>query len=150
MITVVAAVIERGDRRILIGQRRIADTSPLNGNFPAGSFRVDEKPDEELARELREELGAELKSCVEIGRVGHAYTGGIDRLEIRFFAAEIAETEIRPHCFEKSVCVLPKGLRDYDFLDANRKLIAQIATGKVKPGEILQRAKSSDALKSKS
>jgi len=38
MITVVAAVIERGDRRILIGQRRIADTSPLNGNFPAGSL----------------------------------------------------------------------------------------------------------------
>lgn len=149
MITVVAAVIERGDRRIL-RQRRIADTSPLKWEFPGGKLRVDEKPEEGLARELREELGAGLKSCVEIGRVGHAYTGGIDRLEIRFFAAEIAETEIQPHCFEKIVCVLPKELGDYDFLDANRKLIAQIATGKVKPGEILRRAKSSDALKSKS
>jgi 8-oxo-dGTP diphosphatase len=149
MITVVAAVIERGDRRILIGQRRRADTSPLKWEFPGGKLRADEQPQEGLARELREELGAELKSCVEIGRVRHAYAGGNDRLEIRFFAADIAETEIQPLCFEKIAWVLPRELGDYDFLDANRELIAQIATGKVKPAEILQNAESSDSLKSK-
>jgi 8-oxo-dGTP diphosphatase len=148
MITVVAAVIERGDRRILIGQRRRADSSPLKWEFPGGKLRADEKPEEGLARELREELGAELKSCVEIGRVRHAYAGGSGRLEIRFFAAEIAEGEIQPHCFEKIAWPLPKELVDYDFLDANLELIARIATGKVKPAEILRNAKSSDPLKS--
>ncbi len=150
MITVVAAVIERGDRRILIGQRRRADTSPLKWEFPGGKLRTHEQPQEGLARELREELGAELKSCVEIGRVRHAYAGGSDRLEIRFFAAEIAEAEIQPHRFEKIAWVLPKELGDFDFLDANRELIAQIATGKVKPAEILRNAESSDSPKSKS
>ena len=150
MITVVAAVIERGDRRILIGQRRRADTSPLKWEFPGGKLSADEGPAEGLARELREELGAELKGCVEIGRVRHAYAGGSGRLEIRFFAAEIAETEIQPHCFEKIAWVLPRELGDYAFLDANRELIAQIATGKVKPGEILRSARSSESLESKS
>lgn len=149
MITVVAAVIDRGDRRILIGQRRRADTSPLKWEFPGGKLRADEKPEEGLARELREELGAELKSCIEIRRVRHAYAGGSHRLEIRFFAAEIAETEIQPHCFETIAWVLPKELGDYDFLDANRDLIAQIVTGKVKPAEILRKTKSSHSLKSK-
>ena len=142
MITVVAAVIERGDRRILIGQRRRADTSPLKWEFPGGKLRDGEAPQEGLARALREELRAELKSCVEIGRVRHSYAGGSDRLEIRFFATEIAEGEILPHCFAQIAWVLPKELGDYDFLEANRELIAQIATGKVKPGEILRDAKS--------
>lgn len=150
IITVVAAVIEGEDRRILIGQRRRADTSPLKWEFPGGKLRKDEQPEKGLARELREELGAALKSCVEIGRVGHVYAGGSDRLEIRFFATEIAEGEIQPHCFEAIAWVLPKELGDYDFLDANRELIAQIATGKVKPAEILRNSKSSDSLKSKS
>jgi 8-oxo-dGTP diphosphatase len=149
VIIVVAAVIERGDRRILIGQRRRADTSALKWEFPGGKLRAEERPEEGLARELREELGAELQSCVEIGRVRHAYVGGCDRLEIRFFVAEIAETEIQPRCFEEIAWVLPKELGDYDFLDANRELIAQIATGKVKPGEVLRDAKSSDSLKVK-
>jgi 8-oxo-dGTP diphosphatase len=150
MITVVAAVIERGDRRILIGQRRRADTSPLKWEFPGGKLRAEEKPEEGLARELREELGAELKNCVEIGRVRHNYAGRNDLLEIRFFAAEIAEGDIQPHCFEEIAWALPKELGHYDFLDANRALIAQIATGKVKPAEILRNAKSSESLESKS
>jgi 8-oxo-dGTP diphosphatase len=150
MITVVAAVIERADRRILIGQRRRADTSPMKWEFPGGKLRAGEEPEKGLARELREELGAALKSCVEIGRVRHAYAGGSGRLEIRFFAAEIAETEIEPRCFEEIAWVLPKELGDYAFLDANRELIAQIATGKVKPGEILRNAKSSESLQSES
>ncbi len=150
MTSVVAAVIERGDRRILIGQRRQADTSPLKWEFPGGKLEEGEEPKKGLARELREELGAELRSCVEIGRVRHAYADGEKQLEIRFFAAEIAEGEIQPRCFEEIAWVLPRELGDYDFLAANRELIAQIATGKVKPGEILRNAKSRDSLESKS
>ncbi len=96
---VVAAVIERGDRRILIGQRRRDDTSPLKWEFPGGKVRSDEKPEEALARELQEELGATLQGCVEIGRVQHAYPGGAGQLEIRFYAAEIADTTYRAKMF---------------------------------------------------
>jgi hypothetical protein len=35
---------------------------------------------------------------------------------------------------------LPKELGEYDFLAANAGLVANLATGKIKPGEILEEA----------
>jgi 8-oxo-dGTP diphosphatase len=139
MITVVAAVIERSDRRLLIGQRRRSDTSPLKWEFPGGKVRDAESPEVALARELQEELGVTLVKSVEIGRVRHRYAETPDELEIRFFVAKIAE-DLVPRTFEKIAWVLPKELGDYDFLAANRELIAQLATGRIKPGEILKAA----------
>jgi len=39
--------------------------------------------------------------------------------------------------FEQVAWVLPKELAQYDFLVANRELIAHLATGKIKPAEVL-------------
>ena len=139
MKTVVAAVIERGDRRLLIGQRRKDDSSPLKWEFPGGKVREGESAEAALARELREELGVTLTKCVEIGRVRHQYAGTPEELEIRFFAANV-EGEATPLCFEQIAWVLPKELGDYDFLAANRELVANLATGKIKPAEFLERA----------
>ena len=136
-IVVVAAVIERADRRLLIGQRRKEDTSPLKWEFPGGKMEQGESPETALARELREELGVTLTRSSEIGRVQHAYAETATELEIRFFAAAVAEDEVVGTVFEKIAWVLPKELGDYDFLAANRGLIAQLATGKIKPAEML-------------
>jgi 8-oxo-dGTP diphosphatase len=138
MRTVVAAVIERSDRRLLIRQRRRADSSPLKWEFPGGKVEERETPDVALARELKEELGANLRRCVPIGRVVHKYAETPEELEILFFAAAISETELVPRSFEKIAWVLPKELGDYDFLAANASLVANLATGKIKPGEILE------------
>ncbi len=140
MRTVVAAVIERSDRRLLIGQRRKNDTSPLKWEFPGGKVQDGESPEVALARELQEELGVTLVKSVEIGRVRHLYAATPDELEIRFFAAAIAESELMPRTFEKTAWALPKELGEYDFLAANRELIAQLATGRIKPAEILEGA----------
>jgi len=43
-----------------------------------------------------------------------------------------------PLTFEKIAWALPKELGEYDFLAANRELIAQLATGRIKPSEILE------------
>jgi len=137
MRTVVAAVIQRGDRKLLIGQRRRDDSSALKWEFPGGKVRDGEAAEAALARELREELGVTLTKCVEIGRVRHQYTSMPDELEIRFFAAELAEEEAAPLSFEQLAWVFPKELGDYDFLAANRELIANLATGRIKPAEIL-------------
>ncbi len=140
MIIVVAAVIERSDRRLLIGQRRKGDTSPLKWEFPGGKVREGESPEAALTRELQEELGVTLVKSVEIGRVRHRYVETPEELEIRFFAASIAESELEPRTFEQIAWVLPKELGTYDFLAANRELIAQLATGRIKPREILEAA----------
>jgi 8-oxo-dGTP diphosphatase len=140
MRTVVAAVIERSDRRLLIGQRRRNDTSPFKWEFPGGKVREGEPPEVALARELQEELGVTLVKSLELGRVRHHYAGTPEELEIRFFAAAIAESELVPSTFEQIAWALPKELGQFDFLAANRDLIAQLATGRIKPAELLERA----------
>ena len=145
MIIVVAAVIERSDRRLLIGQRRQSDTSPLKWEFPGGNVREGETPEAALARELQEELGVTLVKSVELGRVRYHYAGTSDELEIRFFAAAIAESDLVPRTFEKIAWALPKELGEYDFLAANSGLIAQLATGRIKPADILDSAEETGA-----
>jgi len=140
MRTVVAGIIEREDRRLLIGQRRKDDTSPLKWEFPGGKVRDGEAAEVALARELREELGVTLTKCAELGRVRHKYAVAPEELEIRFFAAAIAEAEMVPTCFEQIAWVLPKELGQYDFLAANAELVANLATGKIKPAEYLERS----------
>jgi len=139
-LIVVAAVIEREDRRLLIGQRRRNDTSPLKWEFPGGKVEPGEEPEAALARELREELGATLEQAVEIGRVSHRYAATPEALEIRFFAAKIRESELVPKPFEQILWVLPKELGNFDFLAANAQLVAQLATGRIKPAEMLAAA----------
>ena len=145
MMIVVAAVIERSDRRLLIGQRRQSDTSPLKWEFPGGKVREGETPEAALARELQEELGVTLVKSVELGRVRYHYAGTSDELEIRFFAAAIAESDLVPRTFEKIAWALPKELGEYDFLAANSGLIAQLATGRIKPADILDSAEETGA-----
>ena len=138
MRTVVAAIIERADRRILIGQRRRHDSSPLKWEFPGGKLEDGETAEAALARELREELGVTLTKCVELGRVQHKYADRDEELEIRFFAAAIDGDAVQAVTFEQIVWVLPRELAQYDFLAANRALIAQLATGRIKPAEVLE------------
>ena len=138
MRRVVAAVIERGDRRLLIGQRRHGDSSPLKWEFPGGKVRDGEALEQALARELQEELGATLTKSREIAQVRHQYANYPEELEIHFFAAQVSIGELTPHAFEQVAWVLPKELAQYEFLAANRELIAHLATGKIKAGEILE------------
>jgi 8-oxo-dGTP diphosphatase len=137
MLHVVAAIIERSDRRILIGQRRRGDTSPLKWEFPGGKVRTRETFEQALARELREELGVTLSKSVEIASVRHQYAATPEELEIHFFAAQYNEPDVSPRVFEQIAWVLPRELSTYDFLMANRELIANLATGRIKPAELL-------------
>ena len=145
MRVVVAAVIEREGRRLLIGQRRRDDTSPLKWEFPGGKVEEGETPETALARELREELGVTLIQSVPIGSVKHQYADQNEILQIQFYAAAIAEPDARPEKFERIAWVLPRELGEYDFLAANAHLVANLATGRIKPAEILEREQRGQA-----
>ena len=136
-IQVVTAVIERADRRLLICQRRHDDSSPLKWEFPGGKVESGESLEQALARELREELDVTLLRSLPISCGEHSYGGGMATLLITFFAVSILESELHPGPFERVAWVLPRELGDYDFLTANRRLIAELATGRIKPAELL-------------
>jgi 8-oxo-dGTP diphosphatase len=113
----------------------------LKWEFPGGKVKQGESDEVALARELREELGVRLVKSVPIGRVVHKYAETATPLEIRFFAAELESTEVRPTAFEQIAWALPRELSEYDFLAANRELVANLATGRIKPAEILTSGK---------
>jgi len=136
ILQVVAAVIERPDRRLLIGQRRAHDSSPLKWEFPGGKVEAGESPEQALARELREELGATLRRAAPIASIEYEYPNR-SPLKISFFAAEVEPEELQPTAFRQIVWALPRELADYDFLPANLRLVAELATGRIKPGELL-------------
>jgi 8-oxo-dGTP diphosphatase len=137
MLHVVAAIIERPDRRLFIGQRRRGDTSPLKWEFPGGKVRAGESFERALRRELQEELGVTLGKCAEIASIRHHYANTSEPLEIHFFAAQVPMEQITPSAFEQTAWVLPRELSQYDFLEANKHLLAQLATGRIKPAEVL-------------
>jgi hypothetical protein len=81
-----------------------------------------------------------MEKCAEMARTRHKYAALSEELEIRFYAASIKENKITPNEFEQIAWALPRELGSYDFLAANSQLIAQLATGRLKPSEILERA----------
>lgn len=136
-LQVVVAVIERADRRLLIGQRRRDDTSPLKWEFPGGKVEPRESLESALARELREELGATLLRSAFIARTTYQYPER-EPVTVHFFAAEITDAPLSPGPFEEIAWVLPRELGNYDFLAANQRLIAELATGRIKPADLLE------------
>jgi len=137
-VLVAACALIDADGRVLLAQRPEGKPMARLWEFPGGKVRNGEKLEEALARELREELGVTLTKSREVASVRHQYGHTPEELEIHFFAAAIAETEIVPRTFEQVAWVLPKELSHYDFLAANRELLAHLATGKIKPGETLE------------
>jgi len=114
-VRVVAALVESGDGRVLITQRRPQAFMPLKWEFPGGKVEVGETDQQALARELREELGIEvqvadhymglLHSYPEFDIDFHVYTckilsGQIVRLGVHDFrwvkTSELTEFEFPP------------------------------------------------------
>src|SRR3990170_451126 len=128
LIRVVAAVIER-QGRLLICQRRRGDPFELQWEFPGGKLRSSETPRAGLARELREELGTAARIGPEICRTRHRYRQFGDAIEIRFFAAGDMLPAPRNLAFERMVWSRPGDLPGYDFLPADRALVARLTRG---------------------
>ena len=117
MTTVVAGVIERGDR-ILIGQRKQRSAHPLKWEFPGGKVETGELPEDALLRELEEELAIRARIDREITRYQFQYPGRPEILLI-FYRVEEFEGEPRNLDFERIEWVEKRRLTDFDFLEGD-------------------------------
>lgn len=121
-VHVAAAVIRRGDGRILIARR--AETQHQGGlwEFPGGKVEAGETVACALRRELREELGIEVTRSRPLIKVSHDYPDKqvlLDVLEVDAFEGEPHGAEGQPLAW-----VLPKELAEHAFPEANKPIIA--------------------------
>ena len=126
----VAAVIVRDDGKLLICQRTRNQALPLKWEFPGGKIEQGERPEQALRRELQEELGITASIEQQIARSSHSYKDG-HTVELRFFLVRQFSGEIENRIFEDVRWVQPGELACYDFLDADRELVEELATGKL-------------------
>lgn len=126
---VVAGIIVRGSR-ILICQRTKHQPMPFLWEFPGGKIEPGEEARAALYRELEEELAIRAEVGPEVANITHTYRNG-GGVELHFFLVEQFEGEIENRIFKDVVWAERDTLPQYDFLDADKVLVKDIAAGKI-------------------
>jgi 8-oxo-dGTP diphosphatase len=129
MKRVVAGLIVK-DGKILVCQRTRHQTMPLKWEFAGGKIEEGEQPRNALHRELEEELGIDAKIGDEVARIRHEYKSG-NAVELRFFVVREYKGEMENRIFRDMQWATPAELPSFDFLDADLKLVSDLATGKL-------------------
>jgi 8-oxo-dGTP diphosphatase len=129
MKRVVAALIVK-EGKILVCQRTKHQTMPLKWEFPGGKIEEGEQPRKALHRELEEELGIDATVGDEVARIRHEYKSG-NSVELRFFVVREFRGEIENRIFKDLQYASPTELPSFDFLEADLKLVSDIASGKL-------------------
>ena len=126
---VVAALMIRSGE-ILCCQRTEHQALPLKWEFPGGKIEPGETPPQALHRELQEELGIDAEIGPQVAEVEHTYQNG-NSVQLRFFKVEHYEKELQNLIFRDLRWVRRQELAELDFLDADREIVRQIATGEL-------------------
>lgn len=129
MITVAAGILKR-DGRILICQRKRTGAFPLQWEFPGGKLETGEDAQACLKRELREELAIEPEIGPEVSAFQYTYPNGF-QVQLVFFWVNAYSGEMANRAFEQLIWVEPRELLNYDFLEADRALVARLARGEL-------------------
>jgi 8-oxo-dGTP diphosphatase len=129
MKQVVAALMVRGSS-LLICQRAQDQPMPLKWEFPGGKVEEGEEEVAALHRELQEELGISAVVGEKVTSLQHHYRKG-GAVELHFYRVDEFEGELENKIFKQIRWVDRHDLPRFDFLDADRDLVRQIAKGKI-------------------
>ena len=127
MVTVAAGILVE-DGHVLICQRKRTGAFPLQWEFPGGKVEPGEDVQTCLKRELREELAIEAEVGPEICQLQHTYPNGF-AVNLVFFRVSAYTGELVNQAFEQVVWVEPNQLTRFEFLEADRDLVAKLARG---------------------
>lgn len=83
LVNVAVAVVQRADGRVLLAERPRGKLSGGYWELPGGKFNAGERPEQALARELREEVGIELDRAHPWITYEHEYPD--KRVRLHFF-----------------------------------------------------------------
>jgi A/G-specific adenine glycosylase len=121
-IVTAAVIIRKG--KILLAKRPSQTLLGGMWEFPGGKVEKGESLKSCLAREIREELGVEIRIGEEIDIYKHAYTHF--RITLHAFATELTDGEPRAVEVAGLVWVLPNELGDYPMGKVDRQIALQI------------------------
>src|ERR1700710_2006266 len=110
---VVACALVDADKRVLIAQRPAGKALAGLWEFPGGKIEPGERPEEALIRELREELGIEVKApCLApLTFASHAYEDF--HLLMPLYICRKWQGFVQPREGQALKWAPPKTLRDY-------------------------------------
>jgi len=123
-IEVSAAVLFR-QKKIYIQQRLESGLMAGLWEFPGGKIEKNETPEECLLREIKEELGVEMKIDEKLTVIRHSYTKF--RVTLHVFKGRLLKGRLSPSACQDWKWVLPENLEDYPFPSANVKIIRLLA-----------------------
>jgi 8-oxo-dGTP diphosphatase len=128
VVLVAACALVDVDGRVLIAQRPAG--RPMAGlwEFPGGKIETGERPEQSLIRELKEELGIDVREeCLApLTFASHPYPDF--HLLMPLYVCRRWEGTVSPQEGQKLAWVRPNKLRDYEMPPADVPLIAHLAT----------------------
>ena len=125
LLVAAVALVDR-DGRVLIAQRPEGETLAGLWEFPGGKLNAGESPEDAAARELREELGIEVKTAclAPLSFASHSYEAF--HLLMPLFICRKWEGTPFPLEGQGLAWVRPAGLRDYPMPPADLPLIPML------------------------
>ena len=125
-IRVVGAMLEKEGGRYLITQRPPTSSLPLLWEFPGGRVERGESDQEALARELREEMGIEVRIAEEAMHTHHEYPGY--EIDFRVFRCRLIspESKIRHLRVHDHRWVTLEEMSQYQFPDADARTLEKL------------------------
>lgn len=123
-IEVVAAILKT-DKKVLVGMRMKGDSNAGMWEFPGGKINAGESPENALRREIKEELGFELKEFSFFDQIQFEYPRY--SVNIRFYLVDIDdEIEFVKDSHEELLWIEPKDHDKFDFLEANKIVLQKL------------------------
>jgi 8-oxo-dGTP diphosphatase len=126
LVLVVAAALVDSDGRVLIAQRPEGKSMAGLWEFPGGKIEADERPEDALIRELKEELGIAVKEACLAPFTFASHTYGEFHLLMPLYVCRRWDGTPQPHHHAALKWVRPKDMKDYPMPAADLPLIPML------------------------
>ena len=126
LVLVVAAALVDSDGRVLIAQRPEGKSMAGLWEFPGGKIEADERPEDALIRELKEELGIAVKEACLAPFTFASHTYGAFHLLMPLYVCRRWDGTPQPHHHAALKWVRPKDMKDYPMPAADLPLVPML------------------------
>lgn len=126
LVLVVAVALVDSDGRVLIAQRPEGKSMAGLWEFPGGKIEADERPEDALIRELKEELGIAVKEACLAPFTFASHTYGAFHLLMPLYVCRRWEGTPQPHHHAALKWVRPQDMKDYPMPAADVPLIPML------------------------